>query len=355
MPLGGDETFVDMGDGTAPATGQMVSLGPSLPLGGAVAWAAAPGKIELIAEGFALVPLRGQGYFPIEALGGARVYLAKSSHLELGAGAGLGGLGGNPEVRGFLGIVFEPRSGHRAGGRAVVVAAAPPPPGPGDRDGDKILDDVDQCPDDPEDDDGFQDDDGCPDPDNDGDKIADADDLCADEPEDFDGIQDEDGCPEDDADHDRIADADDHCPLEPENWNTFEDDDGCPDHGVVTVGDTGFVVLKEINFEFDSAVIKKDSYGILDTIAKTILLNPDIRTIEVGGHTDERGSDAYNLDLSQRRAEAVVAYLTRAGVEAGRLTAQGYGETMPKIRKHTPAAWRANRRVEFVILKRIKD
>ena len=67
---------------------------------------------------------------------------------------------------------------------------------PRDSDGDGIPDDVDQCPNEPEDYDGFQDEDGCPDPDNDGDGIPDVDDLCPLDPEDFDGFQDEDGCPD---------------------------------------------------------------------------------------------------------------------------------------------------------------
>ena len=70
------------------------------------------------------------------------------------------------------------------------------PPKPGDRDGDGITDDVDKCPDEPEDKDGFQDEDGCPDLDNDADGIPDKDDKCPNEPEDKDGFQDEDGCPD---------------------------------------------------------------------------------------------------------------------------------------------------------------
>ncbi len=348
-PLGGDESFMDMGDGAgSPATGAGISIGPALPIGGAIAWAVAPGAIELVGEGFALVPLRGDGYFPIEALGGARFYLARSSHLELGAGAGLGGAGGNPELRAFLGIVFEPTSPAHASGRAVIVADADPPPPPGDRDGDRIPDNLDACPDDPEDHDGYQDSDGCPDPDNDGDGIADVDDLCANQAEDKDGIQDEDGCPETDADGDKVADLDDHCPLERGPAGNA----GCPKYRDVKVGDGVLVVLEDINFEFDSAVLRKDSYEILDHIAETIVLDSGIDLIEVGGHTDDRGADLYNLDLSQRRAEAVVAYLVAKGVASERLAAQGYGERVPKIRAHTEAAWAVNRRVEFVILKR---
>ena len=98
-----------------------------------------------------------------------------------------------------------------------------------DRDGDGITDDVDRCPDEPEDRDGFQDADGCPDPDNDADGIADAMDKCPNEPEDKDGFQDADGCPDPDNDQDGILDTADKCPNAPETKNGFQDDDGCPD------------------------------------------------------------------------------------------------------------------------------
>src|SRR5450432_3372842 len=107
-----------------------------------------------------------------------------------------------------------------------------------DRDGDGIVDDLDKCPDDPEDFDGFQDEDGCPDPDNDGDGILDVDDLCPNDPEDKDGFEDADGCPDPDNDKDRILDKDDKCPNEPETYNGFQDEDGCPDRGRVVVTDT---------------------------------------------------------------------------------------------------------------------
>ena len=116
------------------------------------------------------------------------------------------------------------------------------------------------------------------------------------------------------------------------------------------------MILKPINFEFDKAIITKDSYPILDAVTATMKGNPDILLIEVQGHTDEQGDDAYNLDLSDRRAKAVVTYLVDHGVAAGPPdVVQGYGETQPKDPRHTAAAWALNRRVEFVILKRTTD
>lgn len=131
--------------------------------------------------------------------------------LTFTAGAGVGifkGIG-VPDARAFLGVVYN----------ADIR----------DRDGDGIIDALDACPDEPEDKDGFEDSDGCPEPDNDGDGIPDVKDQCPNEPEDFDGFQDEDGCPDPDNDGDGILDEHDLCPDEPENFNGFQDGDGCPD------------------------------------------------------------------------------------------------------------------------------
>jgi len=100
-----------------------------------------------------------------------------------------------------------------------------------DSDGDGIPDNEDQCPDMPEDFDGYMDNDGCPDYDNDGDGIYDASDRCPNDPEDYDGFQDEDGCSDPDNDGDGIPDKFDKCPNTPEDKNGFQDDDGCPDGG----------------------------------------------------------------------------------------------------------------------------
>jgi outer membrane protein OmpA-like peptidoglycan-associated protein len=123
----------------------------------------------------------------------------------------------------------------------------------------------------------------------------------------------------------------------------------------VVVTDTKIEILDKIYFEFNSAEIKKQSYGILDAIVATMQGNPDILLVEIQGHTDNRGSDAYNLDLSDRRAASVREYLVNGGVEAGRLQSQGYGETQPLLNKNTEEAWSKNRRVEFLIVKRADE
>lgn len=99
----------------------------------------------------------------------------------------------------------------------------------GDRDADTISDRHDQCPNEPEDRDGHEDSDGCPELDNDGDGVLDRVDSCPHQPEDGDKFEDYDGCPELDNDSDGFDDGVDRCPLEPEDKDGFEDDDGCPD------------------------------------------------------------------------------------------------------------------------------
>jgi outer membrane protein OmpA-like peptidoglycan-associated protein len=232
-----------------------------------------------------------------------------------------------------------------------------PPP---DKDKDGILDSADACPEDPEDKDGFEDADGCPDPDNDGDGILDKVDACPEEAEDLDQFLDEDGCPDPDNDRDGVPDGEDRCPDKPETINGYKDGDGCPDKGKtkVVITDSEIQILDKVYFATAKSTIKKKSYGLLDQVALALKANPELTRIEVQGHTDDVGGDAYNLGLSQSRAEAVVAYLTRAGVDPSRLSAKGYGETNPAVdtgglRGRALKKARAdNRRVQFVILKK---
>jgi len=221
-----------------------------------------------------------------------------------------------------------------------------------DRDGDGIPDDVDRCPDQPEDFDKFEDEDGCPDLDNDKDGILDKVDLCPNDPEDFDGFEDKDGCPDPDNDRDRIPDNLDKCPNDPETYNGFEDEDGCPDKGLVVVQRGKLEILDKIYFETDKDEILPRSFPLLDQIAGTIKSHPEIKLIEVQGHADERGDDEHNMDLTDRRAKAVVRALEDRDVNIGRLRAKGYGETKPICTQHNEDCWSKNRRVEFIILQR---
>ncbi len=220
-----------------------------------------------------------------------------------------------------------------------------------DSDGDGIIDAKDACPLEPEDRDGYKDDDGCPDPDNDGDGIPDVRDQCPTEAEDRDGFEDEDGCPDLDNDQDRIPDAVDRCPMEPETYNGVNDEDGCPDKGSVVIEGSELVTLEQIQFETGSARIRPESMPLVEEVATILRDHPEFDVIEVAGHADERGSDAFNLRLTTARARSVVQALVERGVPTTRLVSQGYGEYCPLDAASTPEAWEKNRRVEFQIVK----
>jgi outer membrane protein OmpA-like peptidoglycan-associated protein len=109
------------------------------------------------------------------------------------------------------------------------------------------------------------------------------------------------------------------------------------------------ITLRGVYFDFDQATIKPESRPALKEAARILEENPTIK-VQIQGHTDSKGSDKYNLGLSDRRARAVVNYLVQElGADGGRLTAKGYGETRPVADNQTDAGRALNRRVEFVI------
>jgi OOP family OmpA-OmpF porin len=112
------------------------------------------------------------------------------------------------------------------------------------------------------------------------------------------------------------------------------------------VGDT--IVLRGVNFEFDKARLTVNAKTLLDQVADALLARPDIK-VEIDGHTDSKGSDAYNQNLSQRRAESVKQYLVGRGIDAGRMTTQGFGESKPVADNSTAEGRELNRRVELKI------
>lgn len=107
--------------------------------------------------------------------------------------------------------------------------------------------------------------------------------------------------------------------------------------------------LTGILFETGKDVIKSSSYTILNNIVKIMNDNPAYN-LNISGHTDAVGDDARNLDLSIRRAEAVKKYLADKGIDINRMTAKGYGETMPVADNNTSAGRTKNRRVEFNVI-----
>jgi outer membrane protein OmpA-like peptidoglycan-associated protein len=220
-----------------------------------------------------------------------------------------------------------------------------------DDDADGLWDSVDACGSDPEDVDGFADDDGCLDLDDDADGLRDADDMCPRRSEDSDGYQDHDGCPEPDNDGDSVLDGRDLCRLEPEDRDQYQDDDGCPEPGpgrtTVTVEGSRVLLSDRIYFEDDADALRAVSAPMLDELSR--VLPPLLRNkrLRVEGHTDDSGRPDLNLDLSYRRAKAVVEYLKARGVPADRLEHVGRGAQAPLAPNDTPEGRALNRRVEL--------
>ncbi len=120
----------------------------------------------------------------------------------------------------------------------------------------------------------------------------------------------------------------------------------------VEVRDNKIVINEKVQFEFDSAKILEVSHSLLNEVAKVIKENPQIKEILVEGHASSEGSDSHNLNLSDRRAKAVMKYLTsKGGIEKAKLKAKGYGETRPIASNDTDDGREQNRRVEFTITK----
>ena len=210
-----------------------------------------------------------------------------------------------------------------------------------DRDQDGLVDRVDRCPDDPEDLDGFGDDDGCPDPDDDQDGLLDAEDRCPRAP----GPRDNRGCPDADRDGDGIVDRADNCPDEP----GVPEAQGCKTRQLVTIRGERLEILDKVFFDTARARIQPRSFALLKNVAAVLNAHPEIARVEVQGHTDDQGPAQANLRLSQQRAEAVQDFLQKEGVEPGRLVARGYGESEPIAPNATKAGRAENRRVEFLL------
>ena len=127
------------------------------------------------------------------------------------------------------------------------------------------------------------------------------------------------------------------------------------DRTLIRVDKKQIVILEKVHFETAKAVIKAESFGLLNEVAATVVTNPELGRVEVAGHTDSRGSDAYNQTLSQARAEAVRVYMIEQGVPPEQLSAVGYGETIPIDTNKTPEGREANRRVAFNLIDRTQD
>jgi OmpA-OmpF porin, OOP family len=257
---------------------------------------------------------------------------------------------------------------------------------PFDSDGDGVPDHLDQCPGTPT---GVKvDGKGCP-LDSDGDGVPDYLDKCPETP--VGQAVNAQGCEISDKDGDGIPDHLDKCPdsdpsikVGPDGCPLDSDGDGIPDHldecpntppglkvlpnGCALVGDCrkprpgeavdakGCAVdqrfiLRGVKFEFDSDKLTKPAELILNDVADTLAAYPDV-TVEVQGHTDSLGTDAYNLGLSERRSNSVKRYLAGRGVNGDRLRPVGYGEAQPIADNGTAEGQEENRRVEFRVIER---
>ncbi len=253
-------------------------------------------------------------------------------------------------------------AGYAAAGGAVLGGIVCALMSDSDSDGDGIPNDRDQCPNTPE---GAKiDDNGCA-LDTDGDGVADYQDDCPKTPagakvdakgcaidSDKDGVPDGiDRCPGTpagtptdatgcalgiDSDNDGVVDAQDQCPNTPAGTkvNAF----GCPDAQPV--------VLNGVNFEFDSARLLPESKTILNGVVEALKANPGLQ-VKVVGHCDSRGSDAYNMKLSDARAWSVRNYLVSKGITSSDVDAEGRGERDPVATNKTDAGRAENRRVEI--------
>ena len=236
---------------------------------------------------------------PIEALVGAHYQLERRFNVAIAFGRGVTSELGAPAWRGVFALTFAPAAATSVGVKHVAA----------DSDHDGVPDDVDRCPDQPEDRDGFQDEDGCPDPDNDNDGIPDVNDKCPNEPEDKDGFEDENGCPDPDNDRDGILDTFDHCPNEPETINGVEDEDGCPDvgpPGLVTVERDHLEVGEPIQFTA-SGKIAPASFNVLGQLGATLRAHTELLQLRVVAHVHET------------HATTIVDWLVQYGIARDRL------------------------------------
>ena len=299
-----------------------------------------------------------------------------TANLMIGTGQ-LGARG--DDFRFTTGLVWSPQP---------AGAAAP---GRNDSDGDGIPDSVDACAEDPEDKDGFQDEDGCPDLDNDGDGIPDSDDLCPNEPEDKDGFKDTDGCREDDNDSDGIpdvsdkcpdqaedkdgfededgcldqdndgdgfADAVDKCPNDAETVNGVDDDDGCPDvrgtSGPEERADRIDMKGAPVSFTRGTSTLTATAKQLLGQVAGIIKSRKLTIRVEVHVPLGTKATNAGAIaaqkkkdkQLAQARAKAILDYLTSQGVPAQQLQAVGIGAERPLGAASPTDA--VNDRVDFI-------
>ena len=183
---------------------------------------------------------------------------------------------------------------------------------------------------------------GCPAPDSDSDGIRDDEDACPQKA----GVPEFNGCPIPDSDNDGVNDKEDKCPDEAGN----AENNGCPDVDQKMV-DKVNLAARKIFYTANSDKITTASFSALDEVAVILKENPDLH-LEIEGHTDNSGSPAHNLQLSEKRAVAVKKYLEAAGIGQDRIRATGYGDKQPLYTNDNEAGRSQNRRVELNLVKK---
>ncbi len=333
------------------------------------------GKLEFIGTAdhrTAIDDLWGDEYKnALDLMGGLRFRAGNVTMLAAG-GAGLMKGFGSPKARATINAAWEPTidrdccSDPDSDGICDPIDLCPTDAGTEamggcpDRDNDGVIDSEDACPDKA----GPKELKGCPDTDNDG--ILDKDDECPDVA----GVAEFRGCP--DTDRDGVPDSTDKCPNEAglpaldgcpdrDGDGIIDGEDKCPDKkGVaqyqgcppprVEVTKEKVVIREMVFFNTGKATIKQESFNLLEEVAKVLNENKQLKQVRVDGHTDNKGKPAYNLKLSQKRAESVMKFLVGKGVDKARLTAKGFGLTQPIADNGTEQGRAQNRRVEFTIL-----
>jgi outer membrane protein OmpA-like peptidoglycan-associated protein len=378
--LGPVAAAVNVGTRGTPAQAlDNILVNDQLVMRGGLSWAITPAA-GVTAELSSLLaysaPLANPAGAPTEWLASGWGRVSPDLVVRGGVGAGLTPGIGSPNLRALVSLGYEP-------GR------------PGDTDGDGFVDDDDGCPLDREDDDGWEDADGCPEPDNDGDGLIDASDECPDEAEDLDTWSDDDGCPDPgvrvtlrvtgpngerldgvnvtvSAEKQRYTGGGEIVrELVPGEYRVVASASGLSSLDAAFIVDPGppqvvdfklrpkatkvvvqrdRIDLKEsVFFEVGNAVIKPESFGLLDEITQILVGYPEIVRLRIEGHTDTRGDDAANLRLSELRSASVRQYFLDRGIAPERLTSVGFGETRPLDAREVPEAWDKNRRVDFFV------
>jgi outer membrane protein OmpA-like peptidoglycan-associated protein len=377
----------------AEATLGSATQGSGAAFGAGLAWRVAnklwfAGEIfgELIPGGHSAQPEPGQRMgaselgTPIEGLVGLRYQMARTTSLGIAGGRGVTGDMGSPALRGVFMLSITPSA------QELKPLRPPRPPEPEkdadadaikdeldtcpnepedkdlyddadgcpdlDNDGDGLADTADKCPLDAEDKDQFKDTDGCPDKDNDGDGIPDDEDKCKLASEDRDGVNDNDGCPDPDNDSDGLLDSVDKCPKDPEVINGNNDDDGCPDKGnaLVVQSPDRLETLEAI--QFNGSKLAKASHNVLGQVAATLRAHPEILRVRVTSHVQPTSNATADQRLSEQRAKVVRDWLVEWGIDPLRLQAAGFGGTKPLVPPTDRGAAQINDRLDFIILER---